>query len=94
MTIRPLYNKVVLRKAEKEVTTKSGLILSAAAAEATDSYEVLAVGPGLMMDGVLVPCSAQVGDKVLIDKYAGNAVKVGGEEFLIVHDNDILGVIE
>ena len=94
MSIRPLSNRVVLRKAEKEVTTKSGLILSATAAEITDSYEVLAVGPGLFQDGVLVPCTLKVGDKVFIDKYAGNAVKVGGEEFLIVHEHEVLGVIE
>ena len=84
----------VLKKAEKELTTKSGLILSSAAADEPAHYEVIAVGPGLMQDGILQPMTLKVGEKVFIDKYAGNAVKVDGVEYLIAHEHDVLAVIE
>ena len=93
MKLRPLSDRVVLKKAEKETTTKSGLILSSAAAEDPAYYEVLAAGPGLFVDGARNPMGVQVGDKVFDDKYAGNAVKLDGEEYLIVHEHEILAVI-
>ena len=94
MKLRPLSNKIVLKKAEKELTTKSGLILSSAAADEPAYYEVIAVGPGLMQDGILQPMTLKVGEKVFIDKYAGNAVKLDGVEYLIAHEHDVLAVIE
>ncbi len=94
MKLRPLSNKIVLKKAEKEQTTKSGLILSANVADDMPCYEVIAVGPGLMQDGVLQPMTLKVGEKVFIDKYAGNAVKLDGVDYLIAHEHDVLAVIE
>lgn len=96
MNIKPLGDKVVLKKTEREVKTKSGLILSSAAAAAEEQpiYEVLAVGEGLRVDGVLQPMSVKTGDKVFIDKYAGNAVKLDDEEYLIVHESEILAIVE
>ena len=93
MKLKPLSDRVVLKKAEKELKTKSGLILSSAAAEDPSYYEVVAVGPGLFTDGVRVPMDVQVGDKVFVDKFSGTTVKVDGEEFFIVHQNEIMAVI-
>ena len=93
--IRPISNRVVLKKLEKELTTKSGLILSRKAEEGEPSqYEVVAAGKGLYVDGVLQPMEVKAGDKVFVDKYAGNAVKLDGEEYLIVLESEILGIIE
>ena len=94
MKLRPLSNKIVLKKTEKEQTTKSGLILSANVADDMPCYEVIAVGPGLMQNGVLHPMTLKVGEKVFIEKYAGNAVKLDGVEYLIAHEHDVLAVIE
>ncbi len=94
MKIRPLSDKVVLKEAEKEVTTKSGLILSANVQDDQKFYTVVAVGEGLFVDGVRRPMTVAVGDKVAIDKYAGNRVKYGGEDFLIVHEHEILAIFE
>ena len=94
MKIRPLFNRVVLKKAEKEQTTKSGLILSANVADDMPCYEVMAVGPGIMQDGAVQPVSLKVGEKVYIGKYSGNAVKLDGVEYFIVEENDVLAVIE
>ena len=94
MTIKPLFDKVVLKEAEKEVTTKSGLILSSRAAEKPDLHTVIAVGEGAYVDGKLVPMSVKAGDKVLVSKYAGTQVKIDGVEYTIVGKNDILAVIE
>ena len=94
MTIRPLFDKVVLKEAEKETTTKSGLILSSAAAEKPDFLEVVAVGEGAVVDGELQPMKVKVGDRVLVSKYSGSQVKLDGVEYTIVGQNDILAVIE
>ncbi len=95
MKIRPLSDKVVLKEAEKEVTTKSGLILSSAAAgEEQKFYTVVAVGEGLFVGGARQPMAVKAGDKVAIDKYAGNRVKYGGEDYLIVHEHEILAIFE
>ncbi len=94
MKIRPLSDKVVLKEAEKEVTTKSGLILSANVQDDQKFYTVVAVGEGLFVDGVRQHMTVSVGDKVAIDKYAGNRIKYGGEDFLIVHEHEILAIFE
>ncbi|MBR4035593.1 MAG: co-chaperone GroES [Oscillospiraceae bacterium] len=94
MKLRPLSNKIVLKKAEKEQTTKSGLILSANVADDMPCYEVIAVGPGLVHDGAVQPMTLKVGEKVFIDKFAGSAVKLDGVEYLIAQENDVLAVIE
>lgn len=94
MNIKPLFDKVVLKEAAKEVTTKSGLILSAAAAEKPDFLEVVAVGEGAYEDGKLIPMNVKVGDKVLMAKYSGTQVKIDGVEYTIVSQSDILAIIE
>lgn len=96
MNIRPLWDKVVLKKVEMEVKTKSGLILSSAAAASEEQplYEVVAAGEGLRTEGKVQPMSVKKGEKVFIEKYAGNAVKLDGDEYLIVHEHEILAVVE
>lgn len=94
MTIRPLADRVVTKMVEAEETTKSGIILTAAAQEKPSIAEVVAVGPGGMVDGNEVKMTVSVGDKVLIGKYAGTEVKVDGVEYSIVRLSDILAVVE
>lgn len=94
MTIRPLADRVVIKMTEAEETTKSGIILTASAQEKPSIAEIVAVGPGGLVDGKEVVMSVKVGDKVLISKYAGNEVKVDGVEYSIVRQSDILAVVE
>ncbi len=94
MTIKPLADRVVTKLTEAEETTKSGIILTSAAKEKPQIAEVVAVGPGGMVDGNEVKMTVKVGDKVLISKYAGNEVKVDGEEYSIIRQSDILAIVE
>ncbi|MBQ5764961.1 MAG: co-chaperone GroES [Clostridia bacterium] len=94
MTIKPLADRVVLKQVAAEETTKSGIILTAAAKEKPQMAEVVAVGPGGMVDGNEVKMYVNVGDKVIIAKYAGTEVKLDGEEYSIVRQSDILATIE
>lgn len=94
MTIRPLADRVVIKAVEAEETTKSGIILTAAAQEKPSIAEIVAVGPGGMVDGNEVKMFVKVGEKVLISKYAGTEVKVDGVEYSIVKQSDILAVVE
>ena len=94
MTIRPLADRVVIKAVEAEETTKSGIILTAAAQEKPSIAEIVAVGPGGMVDGNEVKMFVKVGEKVLISKYAGTEVKVDGVEYSIVKQDDILAVVE
>ena len=94
MTIKPLGDRVVIKMVEAEETTKSGLILSSAAKEKPQVAEIVAVGPGGVVDGVEVKMYVSVGDKVLISKYAGNEVKLDGEDFIIIRQGDILAIVE
>ena len=94
MTIRPLADRVVIKSVEAEETTKSGIILTAAAQEKPSIAEVVAVGPGGTVDGKEVEMFVNVGDKVLISKYSGTEVKVDGVEYSIVRQEDILAVVE
>ena len=94
MTIKPLFDKVVVKASVPEETTKSGIILTAAAKEKPQMAEVVAVGPGGMVDGNEVKMYVNVGDKVIIAKYAGTEVKLDGEEYSIVRQSDILATIE
>ncbi len=94
MTIRPLADRVVIKAVAAEETTKSGFILTAAAQEKPSIAEVVAVGPGGVVDGKEVKMFVNVGDKVLISKYSGTDVKVDGEEYSIVKQEDILAVVE
>ena len=94
MKIRPLFDRVVIKSCEVEETTKSGLILTGNAEEKPQMAEVIAVGPGGVVDGKDVTMSVNVGDKVIYSKYAGNEVKLDGEEYIIVRQSDILAVVE
>lgn len=94
MTIKPLADRVVIKAVEAEETTKSGIILTAAAQEKPSMAEVVAVGPGGVVDGKEVKMFVKVGQKVLISKYSGTDVKVDGEEYSIVKQDDILAVVE
>jgi len=94
MTIRPLADRVVVKAAEAEETTKSGIILAASAQEKPQIAEVIAVGPGGLVDGKEVSMYVKVGDKVITGKYSGTEVKIDGEEYSIVRQADILAVVE
>ncbi len=94
MTIKPLVDRVVIKQVEAEETTKSGIILTAAAQEKPSIAEIVAVGPGGLVDGKEVKMFVKVGDKVLISKYSGTEVKIDGVEYSIVRQDDILAVVE
>ena len=94
MKLNPLADRVVLKSAEVEETTKSGIILTGSAKEKPQVAEVIAVGPGGIVDGKEVKMTVKVGDKVLTSKYSGTEVKVDGEECTIVRQGDILAVVE
>ena len=94
MTLKPLFDKVVLKKVEAEETTKVGIILTGTAKEKPDMSEVIAVGPGAIVDGKEVVMQVKVGQKVIYSKYAGTEVKLDGTEYIIVRQNDILAVVE
>lgn len=95
MNIRPLADRVVLKRLEAEETTKSGIVLAGSAKEKPQEAEVMAVGPGgISTDGKEIKMEVKVGDKVLISKYSGTEVKVNNEEYIIVKQEDILAVVE
>ena len=94
MKLRPLADRVIIKSSEVEETTKSGLILTGSAKEKPVVSEVVAVGPGGIVDGKEVTMYVEVGDKVVISNYAGTEVKLDGEEYKIVRQNDILAVVE
>ena len=94
MNIKPLFDRVVIKNVEAEETTKSGIILTSAAKEKPQMAEVLAVGPGGMVDGKEVAMAVKVGQKIIYSKYAGTEVKLDGQEMIIVRQNDILAVVE
>ena len=94
MKLVPLGDRVVLKQCEAEETTKSGIILAGSAQEKPQEAEVVAVGPGGMVDGKEVTMQVKEGDKVIYSKYAGNEVKIDWEEFIIVKQNDILAIVE
>ena len=94
MTIKPLSDRVVVKLVEVEETTKSGLILAASAQEKPQIAEVIAVGPGGLVDGKEVEMYVKSGDKVITSKYSGTEVKLDKEEYTIVRQSDILAIVE
>lgn len=94
MKLRPLADRVVIKNVEVEETTKSGLILAGSAKEKPQMAEIIAVGPGGVVDGKEVVMNVAAGDKVIYSKYAGNEVKIDGIEYIIVRQSDILAVVE
>ncbi|HIU18649.1 MAG TPA: co-chaperone GroES [Candidatus Limiplasma stercoravium] len=94
MNVKPLGDRVVIKNVEMEETTKSGIVLTGAAKEKPQMAEVLAVGPGGMVDGKEIVMTVKVGDKVIYSKYAGTEVKIDGKEIIIVRQSDILATVE
>ena len=94
MNLKPLSDRVILKALEAEEKTKGGIILTANAKEKPEMAEVVAVGPGGMVDGKEVVMTVKVGDKVITSKYSGTQVKLDGEEVTIVRQNDILAIVE
>ena len=94
MKIKPLSDRVVIKMVEAEETTKSGIILSGSAKEKPQVAEVIAVGPGGMVDGKEIKMEVKVGDKVIYSKYSGTEVELDGDKFVVVKQSDILAVIE
>ena len=94
MKIKPLGERVVIKMMESEEKTKSGIVLSGTAKEKPQVAEVVAVGPGGMVDGKEIKMEVKVGDKVLISKYAGTEVKLDDQEYTILKQSDILGIVE
>ncbi len=95
MSIRPLHDRVVVKRLEQETKTASGIVLPDAAAEKPDQGEVVAVGNGkILEDGKVRPLDVKVGDRVLFGKYSGQTVKVDGEEVLVMREDDIMAIVE
>ena len=94
MKLVPLGDRVVLKQVEAEETTKSGIVLPGQAQEKPQQAEVVAVGPGGVVDGKEVKMEVTVGDKVIYSKYSGTEVKLDGEEYIIVKQSDILAIIQ
>ncbi|AKA71716.1 co-chaperone GroES [Clostridium scatologenes] len=94
MNIRPLGDRVVIKRLEAEETTKSGIVLPGAAKEKPQEAKIVAVGPGGIVNGKEVKMEVKVGEKVLFSKYAGNEIKMDGVEYTILKQDDILAVIE
>ena len=94
MKLKPLLDRVVLKSTEAEETTKSGIILTGSAKEKPVVSEVIAVGPGGMVDGKEIKMYVKTGDKVIFSKYAGTEVKLDGEEYVVVRQSDILAIVE
>ena len=95
MKIRPLHDRVIVKRLEEERNTASGIVIPDSATEKPDTGEVLAVGTGkLLEDGKVRAVDVKVGDKVLFGKYSGQTVKIEGEEMLVMREEDIMGVLE
>ena len=94
MNIKPLGDRVVIQKLEAEPTTTSAILLTGTAKEQPQEAKVVALGPGAMVEGKRVPMDVEVGNKVLYSKYAGTDVKVDGEEYIILKQDDILAIVE
>ena len=95
MALRPLHDRVIVKRLDNERKTASGIVIPESAAEKPDQGEVLAVGPGKQTeDGKVLKMDVKVGDKVLFGKYAGQTVKVDGDELMVMREDDLMAVIE
>lgn len=95
MNIRPLHDRIIVERLEEETTTAAGIIIPDSAKEKPMQGNVVAVGKGKMTeDGKVLPLDVKVGDKVLFGKYSGTEIKVEGKEFLMMREDDVLGVVE
>lgn len=95
MALRPLHDRVIVKRLDNERTTASGIVIPDSAAEKPDQGEIIAVGTGKRTeDGKVLPLEVKVGEKVLFGKYAGQTVKVDGEEVLVMREDEILAVVQ
>ena len=94
LKVRPLHDRVIVKRLEEEEKSKSGIIIPDTAKEKPQEGRVVAVGPGKHEDGKVVPLDVKAGNKILFGKYAGAEIKLNGEEHLILREDDILGIIE
>lgn len=94
MTLKPLQNRVVIKFIEAEEKTKTGIILTASAQEKPQIAEVIAIGKGKIEDGMRIPMTVKVGDKVIASKYAGTTVKIDGTEYVVLSEDDIFAIVE
>lgn len=94
MNLRPLHDRVIVKRQEKETTTAGGIVLASSAAEKPSEGVVVAVGPGKVVDGTLRTLDVKAGDRVLFGKYTGSEVKVDGEDYVIMREEEIFAVIQ
>ena len=94
MNLRPLHDRVIVKRQEKETTTAGGIVLASSAAEKPSEGVVIAVGPGKVVDGSRRPLDVKAGDRVLFGKYTGSEVKVDGEDYVIMREEEIFAVIQ
>jgi chaperonin GroES len=95
MNIRPLHDRIIVRRLEEERKTSSGIVIPDTAAEKPDQGKVIAIGTGKVTeDGTVRPLQVKVGDRILFGKYSGQTVKVQGEELLVMREEDVMGVVE
>lgn len=95
MQIRPLYDRIIVKRVEQQRTTAAGIVIPDTAAEKPEQGEIVAVGSGrLLQDGSIRPLQVKPGERVLFGKYAGQTVKIDGEELLVLREEDVMGVIE
>ena len=95
MNIRPLHDRIIVKRLDEERKTASGIVIPDTAAEKPDQGEVVSVGAGRRSEnGVLIPLDVHAGDRVLFGKYSGQAVRVKGDEYLVMREEDIMGIVE
>jgi chaperonin GroES len=94
MNVRPLHDRIVIKRIEEKETVKGGIIIPDTAKEKPQEAEVIAVGKGKREKGELIPLDVKVGDRILFGKYSGTEIKLEGEEYLIIREDEVLGVIE
>jgi chaperonin GroES len=94
MNIRPLYDRIVVKRIDEKETLRSGIIIPDSAQEKPHEAEVVAIGHGKLIEGKLFPLDVKVGDRILFAKYSGDEIKFAGQEYLIMREDDVLGVLE
>ena len=94
MPVRPLHDRIIVKRIDEETTSKGGIIIPDTAKEKPQEGRVVAVGPGRTEDGKLINLDVRKGDRILFSKYAGTEIKLDGEEHIIMREDDVLGVIE
>ena len=93
-TLRPLYDRIVVKVIDEKEITRNGIVIPDSAQEKPQQAEVIAVGNGKLFEGVLLPLDIQVGNRILFGKYTGNDIRIDEEEYLVMREDDVLGVIE